>query len=171
MATSPFDDEGVPRQRTPLIEEGVLRAFLHTTYTARKEGGATRSTGNASRGSYRSPPGVSTSNLVVQNGRGSLDDLFARVGRGLYVVSITGLHSGANPVSGEFSVGATGHLIEGGSRGRPVREVTIASDLVSLLQQVQDAAGDARWVPLYGSVLTPSLAIGGVTVSGSSAAR
>jgi PmbA protein len=103
---------------------------------------------------------------MVENGQGTLEDLFARVGRGFHVVSITGLHSGANPVSGEFSVGATGHLIEAGARGRPVREVTIASDLLSMLANVRDRAGDARWVPLYGSVLTPSLAIAEVALSG-----
>jgi PmbA protein len=166
MATSSFDDEGVPRRRTSLVEQGMLRSFLHDTYTARKQGEGTVSTGNASRGSYRGAPGVAPSNLVVDNGMGSLDELFGRVGRGLYVVGITGLHSGANPVSGEFSVGATGHLIEGGARGRPVREITIASDLLALLANVRDRAGDARWVPFYGSVLTPSLAIADVTVSG-----
>jgi PmbA protein len=166
MATSPFDDEGVPRRRTVLVEGGVLQGFLHDTYPARKQGEDTGSTGNAARSSYRGAPTVSTSNLVVDDGHGSLEDLFDRVGSGLYVVSITGLHSGANPVSGEFSVGATGHLIEGGARGRPVREVTIASDFLSMLANLNDRAGDARWVPLYGSVLTPSLAITDMTVSG-----
>ena len=166
MASSPFDDEGVPHELTPLIEAGVLRGFLHNSYTARKEGGATRSTGNASRGSYRSAPGVAPTNLVLDPGAGSLEDLFGRVGRGVYVVNISGLHSGANPVNGEFSVGATGHLIEAGDRGRPVREITIASDMLALLANVVDRADDARWIPMYGSVLTPSVAIADVTVSG-----
>ena len=166
MATSPFDGEGVPQQSTPLIERGVLRGFLHDTYTAAKEGGAARSTGNAARGSYRSSPGVSTSNLIVTPGEGDLEELFARVGSGLYVVSVTGLHSGANPVSGEFSVGATGLLIKDGVLASPVREVTIASDLLSLLANVNDCAGDARWIPFGGSVLTPSIAIADVAVAG-----
>lgn len=166
MASSVFDDEGVPRGRTTLFEAGTLRGFLHNTYTARKEGGPVRSTGNASRGSYRGLPHVSSSNLVLAPGEGSLEELFARVGEGLYVVSVTGLHSGANPVSGEFSVGAVGHLVEGGALGRPVREVTIASDLLSLLGNVVDVAGDIRWIPFHGSVLAPSVAIAEVTVSG-----
>jgi len=166
MATAPFDDEGVAHRRTALIDGGRLQAFLHDSYTARKAGGETRSTGNAARGSYRGAPGVGTTNLVVEPGTGTLDELFARVGSGVYVVGVTGLHSGANPITGEFSVGATGHLIEGGARGRPLREITIASDMLSLLGNVSDRAGDARWVPMYGSVLTPSLAIADVTVSG-----
>ena len=166
MASAAFDDEGVPSEVTPLIEGGVLRGFLHNSYTARKEGGATRSTGNASRGSYRGAPGVAPTNLVLDPGSGTLDDLLGRVGRGVYVVNISGLHSGANPVNGQFSVGATGHLIDSGGRGRPVREITIASDMLALLANVVDRAGDARWIPMYGSVLAPSIAIADVTVSG-----
>ncbi len=166
MATAPFDDEGVPRGATSLIDGGVLRGFLFDTYTAAKQGGGTESTGNAARGSYRGGPGVAPSNLVLDAGEGTLDDLLARVGEGIYIVGVTGLHSGANAVTGEFSVGATGHLIEAGVRTRPVREVTIASDLLSLLANVADLAGDSRWIPFGGSVLTPSVAIAGVTVSG-----
>ena len=166
MATSPFDDEGVPHQKTALVGHGVLQGYLHDTYTAAKEGGEIRSTGNASRGSYRGSPGVSPSNLVVAPGNGDLADLLGRVGTGLYVVSITGLHSGANAVSGEFSVGAVGLLIEGGALAAPVREVTIASDLLSLLQNVSDLGADTRWIPFGGSVLTPSVAIGDITVAG-----
>jgi PmbA protein len=166
MATSSFDDEGVPRGTTTLIGSGVLRAFLHDTYTATREGGSARSTGSAERGSYRGSPGVSPSNLVVESGEGSLEELLARVGSGLYVVGITGLHSGANPVSGELSVGAHGHLIEGGALGAPVREITIATDMLSLLRNLSDRGGDARWIPFSGSVLTPSLAVTGVTVAG-----
>ncbi len=166
MATSPFDDEGVPRRKTALVGDGFLRGYLHDTYTAAKEGGEIRSTGNASRGSYRGSPGVSPSNLVVSSGEGDLADLLTRVGTGLYVVDITGLHSGANAVSGEFSVGAVGLRIEGGALAAPVREVTIASDLLSLLRNVTDLGADSRWIPVGGSVLTPSVAIGDITVAG-----
>jgi len=167
METAPFDDEGVPRGVTPLVEKGILSGFLHDTYTAAREGEGARSTGNARRGGYRVSPGVLPSNLVLTQGEGTLDELAARVGSGVYIVGITGLHSGANPVTGEFSVGAYGHMIEGGAIGSPVREITIASDLVSLLTNVSDSAGDARWIPFHGSVLTPSLAIFDVTVAGS----
>ena len=166
MATAIFDDEGVPHEKTPLIEQGVLRGFLQNSYTARKAGDGARSTGNASRGSYRAAPGVAPTNLVLASGAGTLQELFSRVDRGVYVVNVIGLHSGANPVNGQFSVGATGHLIEAGVRGRPVREITIASDMLSLLANVVDRADDGRWIPMYGSVLTPSVAIADVTVSG-----
>lgn len=165
-STSPFDGEGMPQHPTVLLENGVLRQLLHSSYTARKEGSKAASTGNASRGSYRSLPGVGSTNLVLAQGEGSLQDLLKRVGAGLYVESLAGLHSGVNPVTGEISVGVTGRLIEAGEAGRAVREVTIATDFISLLRSVSDIAADARWIPVYGSVFTPSFAVQGVAVSG-----
>lgn len=166
MATNPFDGEGVPQQITSLVEGGILQAYLHNSYTARKAGAQAASTGNAARHSYRSLPGVGANNLMLRAGQGSLDDLLRRVGQGLYVESVAGVHAGVNPVSGEISLGVTGRLIEGGTLGRPVREVTIASEFVSLLSSVSDLAGDGRWIPLYGSVRTPSVAVQGIAVSG-----
>jgi PmbA protein len=165
-ATSPFDGEGVPQQTTLLILDGTLTGVLHNTYTARRESPNTRSSGNAARGSYRVLPAVGPTNLVLQDGHGGLSDLLQRVGTGLYVENIVGLHSGVNPVTGEVSVGVTGRLIEGGAAGRPVREVTVATDFISLLGSVQDVAADSRWTPFYGSVCSPSIAVADVAVSG-----
>jgi len=166
LETAPFDGEGVPSTRTPLVEAGVLRSFLYDTYTARKAGGGTTSTGNASRGSYRTLPGVGASNLVLRPGTGSLVELMDRVRNGLMVESVAGIHSGINPATGEISVGLVGRLIRDGVPGQPVREVTLATDFLSLLRSVSDIAADARWIPLYGSVYTPSLVISDVAVSG-----
>ncbi len=164
-ASSPFDGEGVPHRRTALIEDGLLRTYLHDTYTARR-GGAV-STGNAGRSGYRSQPSVSTSNLVVAAGSLSLEELLREAGEGIHVTDVAGLHSGVNPVSGVFSVGASGRAIRGGEPAEPVREFTIAGDLVSMLRSVRAAGADARWVPFGGSVRTPSLLIGEMTVGGS----
>jgi PmbA protein len=164
-STAPFDGEGSPRRRTPVIEDGRLLTFLYDVRTARKAGRQT--TGNAGRGSYRTPPSVSTTNLVLESGELSLDELLARAGDGLYVDSVAGLHSGVNPVSGTFSVGATGRLIENGEMGRPVREITIASDLVSMLKAVQAVGGPGRWVPFGGSVRSGPVLIAEMQVSGS----
>ncbi len=166
MATSPFDGEGVPQQSTVLLDGGVLRSYLHSSYTARKAGGETRSTGNAGRGSYRTLPGVRATNLVIPGGEGSLDVVLARVGEGLYVEGVSGLHSGVNAISGEISVGVTGRLVVGGELNRPVREVTVAADFAQLLGSVAEIAGDARWIPLYGSAFVPSVAVRDIAVSG-----
>ena len=165
LATAPFDGEGVAQQVTPLIEDGVLRTYLFDTYTANK--GDRSSTGNGERGSYRTPPAVAPSNLRVAPGESSAADLLKEAGDGLYVMGVAGLHSGVNPVSGSFSVGATGRLIRDGELAEPAREMTIASDLVSMLQGVQSAAREARWVPFGGSVQAPALLVREMTVGGS----
>ena len=165
FASAPFDGEGVPRRRTALIEGGTLRTYLYDTYTARRGGAA--STGNAGRGGYRSPPSVSTSNLIVAPGPLSFEELLGEAGEGVLITDVAGLHSGVNPVSGVFSVGASGQAIRGGELAEPLREFTIASDLVSMLKAVRAAGADARWVPFGGSVSTPSLLIGAMTVAGS----
>ena len=163
--SAPFDGEGSARRRTALIEDGKLLTFLFDARTARK--GGRQTTASASRGSYRTPPSVGTANLVLQPGDADLDELVRRAGDGLYVTDVAGLHSGVNPVSGTFSVGATGRLIEGGELGAPAREMTIASDLVSMLKAVQAVGSTSRWVPFGGSVKAAPLLIGEMSVSGS----
>ncbi|NLE73843.1 MAG: TldD/PmbA family protein [Actinobacteria bacterium] len=165
-ATFPFDDEGVVRSgRTAVVQEGRLSSFLYDSRTAAKAGVV--STGNAGRSSYRVAPMPGPTNLVVEaEGQGSLSDLVGRVGEGLYVCDVSGLHSGINNISGEISVGISGHLIRQGRLCEPVREVTIATDVLSLLSGIVDAATDNRWDVVYGGVLSPSIAIEGVAVSG-----
>ena len=164
LASAPFDGEGVASQRTPLIADGVLQGFLYDTYTARK--GGTRSTGNGVRGSYQSPPVVQPTNLVLQGPATPVTDIVAAIERGVMVTDAVGVHSGANPVSGEFSVGISGVLIESGRLTRPLREVTLAGDIPSMLRGVVALGDDSRWVP-NGSVLTPSLTLEGMAIAGS----
>lgn len=163
-ASAPFDGEGVPRRRTALIEGGALRAFLYDTYTANREG--TSSTGSASRAGYRSLPSVSASNLVVAAGDLSTAELLAQAGEGVFVTDVAGLHSGVNPVTGVFSVGASGRIIRNGALAEPVREFTIAGELVSMLRAVVAAGSEARWVPFGGSVSTPPLLVSELAISG-----
>ncbi|MFL5901699.1 MAG: TldD/PmbA family protein [Solirubrobacterales bacterium] len=164
-ASSPFDGEGVPRRRSALIEDRALRTYLYDSYTAHR--GGTASTGNASRGGYRSQPSVGPSNLVVAPGSLGFAELLREAGEGVFVTDVAGLHSGVNPVSGAFSVGASGRAIRAGEPAEPLREFTIAGDLVSMLKAVQAAGAAARWVPFGGSVSTPALLIGEMTVAGS----
>ena len=164
-ASAPFDGEGVPRRRTPLIEGGRLRAYLYDTYAANREG--VEGTGSASRNGYRSLPSASASNLVVAPGSHSLQQLLADAGEGVYVTDVAGLHSGVNPVTGVFSVGASGRMIRGGELAEPVREFTIAGELVAMLSAVSAAGAEPRWVPFGGSVSTPPLLIAAMAISGS----
>jgi PmbA protein len=166
LNTAPFDGEGTPSGRTALLERGRLAAYLHDSYTARREGNGTRSTANASRGGYRSPPSVSTSNLIVEPGELSFEELLREAGEGIYVTDVAGLHSGVNPVSGVFSVGATGRVISGAELAEPADEFTIASDLRSMLAAIRAAGAKPRWVPFGGSVSTPALLVGEMAVGG-----
>ena len=163
MNSAPFDGEGVPCRRTPLIAQGTLQGFLYDTYTGAKAG--RESTGNGGRGSYQSPPSVRPTNLVLGGRTSPLADIVASIERGVLVTDAVGVHSGVNPVSGEFSVGITGLMIESGRLARPLREVTLAGDVPSMLKGIVALGDDARWVP-SGSVYTPSVAIEGMSVAG-----
>lgn len=164
-ASAPFDGEGVPRRRTALIEDGRLQAFLYDTYTANREG--LGSTGSATRAGYRSQPRPAASNLVVASGSSSFAELLAAAGDGVLVTDVAGLHSGVNPVTGVFSVGASGRAIHDGEPAEPLREFTIAGELGALLGNVRAAGAEARWVPFGGSVRTPPLLIEAMAISGS----
>jgi PmbA protein len=166
LNSAPFDGEGTPTGRTGVIEAGELRAYLHDSYTARREGDGARSTANAARSGYRSPPAVSASNLIVAPGELEFERLLAEAGEGMYVTDVAGLHSGVNPVSGTFSVGATGRVISGGELAEAADEFTIASDLPAMLGAVRAAGARARWVPFGGSVSTPPLLIGEMAIGG-----
>jgi PmbA protein len=165
LATAPFDGEGTPRGRTPLIADGKLLAYLHDSYTARR--GDARSTGNAARSSYRSPPSVSPSNLVLEPGQLTLAQLLERAGDGVYITEVAGLHSGVNPVTGRYSVGASGRTISGGELAEPVREFTIAGDLLGTLAAIQAVGSEIRWVPFGGSVKTAPMLVGEMAIGGS----
>ena len=158
---SPFDDEGVPTARTELISSGRLMSFLHNTYTARR--GGTASTGNARRGGYRSVPGVGTTNLYVEPGRASPADILSQAEGGVLIQEVSGVHSGANPISGQFSVGATGLRITGGAIGEPLREMTIASTVPEMLTAVAAVGNDLRF---FTSVGVPTILIGEMTIAG-----
>lgn len=159
--TAPFDDEGVPTARMQLIEAGVLKGFLHNTYTARR--GGTVSTGNASRAGYRGTPGVAPSNLFIGGGDLPVERLLEQAEGGIFIQDVSGVHSGTNPISGEFSVGATGLRISGGALGEPLREMTIASTIPEMLKAVVACGNDLRF---FSSVGCPTVLIGEMTVAG-----
>jgi len=160
-AAAPFDDEGVPTRRTELIAGGILTGLLHNTYTARR--GGTVSTGNARRGGYRSVPGVGTTNFYVEAGATPVPEILRRADGGVLIQDVSGVHSGANPISGEFSVGATGLRISGGELGQPLREMTVASTVPEMLKGIAAVGDDLRF---FTSVGVPTILIGEMTVAG-----
>ena len=117
------------------------------------------------RGSYAGLPSVRPTNLVVGGPVTPLADIIGGLEHGLVVTDAVGVHSGANPISGEFSVGISGILVEDGRLAAPVHEVTLAGDIISMLTHVTALGDDARWVP-GGSIFTPSVVIAGMAIGG-----
>ncbi len=162
FGASVFDGEGLACRRNVLIDQGVLRGFVYDTVSARRAG--TVSTGSAQRGGAAGSPSAGCRALVLAPGSGSEADVIASVGEGLFVESIMGVHSGVNPVSGDFSVGVTGLMIRNGQLAEPVREITVASTLQRMLQDVVRIGGDVAWLP--GSAAGVTVAIEGLSVAG-----
>jgi len=160
LFAAPCDGEGVPSRRTVLIEAGILRGYLYDTIHAVKDG--VSSTANARRSSYRTPPEVGPSNLFIEPGQASPEELMQALGEGLLILSALGVHT-ANPISGDFSIGVQGCWIEGGKVAFPVRGVTIAGNVVGLLQQVEGVGSDLRF---FGQTGSPTLLVRGLQLAG-----
>ncbi len=160
LGTAPSDDETVPMRKKTVIERGRLAMFLYNTYTANKD--KTESTGNGVRGGFKGIPSVGVTNLYIEPGKNSLEDLIGSIDRGLFVTEVMGMHT-ANPISGDFSVGATGFWIEKGEKAYPVREITIAGNILDLMKHVDAAGSDLRFLGRVGS---PSLRIKELSIGG-----
>ncbi|HET6811487.1 MAG TPA: TldD/PmbA family protein [Acidimicrobiales bacterium] len=162
FGASVYDAEGLACRRNVLIDAGVVSRFVYDSYSARRAG--TTSTGSAVRAGFKSGPGVGCRAVSLQPGTRSTDEILSGVGHGLFVQTISGVHSGVNPVSGDFSVGAEGMMIRDGKLAEPVREITIASTLQRMLREVIEIGGDLEWLPGVAAGLT--LAVDGISLSG-----
>ncbi len=160
IGTTSYDDEGIPTRRNVLIENGIFKGFLHNLYTSKKLN--TVSTGNGSRSGFRTLPHVGTTNLYIENGNVSLEDILKSYDEVFYVTDVMGLHT-ADPISGEFSVGASGILYSKGEYLTGVRGVTIADNFLNVLNKVTAVADDLRF---YGTTGSPSILIENVMVAG-----
>ena len=155
-----FDDEGMPRRRYVLIDEGVLRGFLHNSWSSRKTGGGR--SGNAVRDSYKDLPSPGPSNLFVDPGAPALDEMIADISKGIYIQNVMGMHT-ADPISGDFSVGISGLSIEKGRPAAPVSEMTISGNIADLLKGVREVGREMVFIGTYGA---PPVLIEGLSVSG-----
>jgi PmbA protein len=162
LATSKFDGEGAPTSKTAIIEKGILKSYLHNSYTARKDG--VRNTGNATRGGgwdYRAVPGIGHTNLILNPGRGNLNEFVSELKEGLLV-----LYTGDRPnlATGELSAQATiGFKIEKGSIEYPVKQAMFGTNLIELFKNVDAVGGDSRQIS---GVIAPSMKVNEVSVSG-----
>jgi PmbA protein len=157
LGSRPFDGEGLATRRTVLVGEGVLESYLLDSYSARKLG--LRSTHHASRDG--AGVGVSTTNLILQPGTASPDELIGSVSSGLYVTELIGF--GVNAVTGDYSRGAVGQWIDNGRLAYPVEEVTVAGNLLEMLAAIEGVGNDLR---LRDRTVSPTLLVGRMTVAG-----
>jgi PmbA protein len=158
FGSSPFDDEGVPSRRTPVIERGVLKSYLLNTYTARKLG--LKTTGNASRG-LAGNAGIGHGNFFLEKGVKSPAEIIASIPNGFYVTELMGF--GVNIVTGDYSRGAAGLWIRNGELAFPVSEVTIAGKLQQMLLDLTEIGSDLEF---RGSTAAPTVMIPEMTVGG-----
>lgn len=160
MATAPFDAEGVPHQDTLLVDDGKLISYLYDGFWARRDG--VQSTGNSTRGGIKSPAHLGVTNFYIENGTPSATELLKGIGKGMLITDVMGIHT-ANPISGDFSVGASGFYIDNGAIAFPVKEIALAGNIIDLFASVEMVGNDLRF---YGSVGSPSLRISALDVSG-----
>jgi len=166
MASRSFDSEGVPTKVKKVVNQGKLETFLHNLKTANK--GNVKSTGNAMRYSYKSSVGIAPSNFYVEKGQFTIDEMVGSIDRGLYIVSLEGMHAGINPVSGDFSLAGKGFLIEKGKKIRPVNQVTVSGNFLKVLQGIEMIGDDLKFaMPSASShYASPSIKVKFLTISG-----
>ncbi len=154
-----FDGEGVRAKRLAIVEGGVFRAHPSDAYSARRLN--ERSSGHASRG-LRGSPGVGPSNLMILPGEASAAELIASVKSGLYLTQLFGM--GYNGVTGDLSQGAGGFWIEDGKLSFPVQEVTVAGNLIDMLQSIRAIACEVDW--RLGATAAPAMLLGPMMIGG-----
>lgn len=162
LHSSPFDAEGSASKTKAVIDKGVLTTLLHSRKTARKQGVET--TGNASRGSYASPVRVAPTNFFFKPGEKDLSGLMADMGQGLVITELGGLHSGANPTSGDFSLIAKGYTVKDGLRDQTVEQITVAGNFYEVLRNIRAVGSDLLFPA--SSTGSPSVDVGELQVSG-----
>ena len=165
LASVSFYDEGVATLKTYLIKNGKLNSLLHNLKTANKAG--VKSTGNGFKSSYASPISVSPTNFYIEPGINSLEEMTKKINKGLIITDFAGLHSGANSITGDFSLAAKGFYIEDGIKTHPVEQITVAGNFFTLLNNIEEIGSDLKF-PMS-SVGSPSIVIKELSIAGEGA--
>ncbi|MBP3610652.1 MAG: TldD/PmbA family protein [Lachnospiraceae bacterium] len=167
LVKATFDDEGVATYKKNVIEGGQFVTLLHNLKTAAAAG--VKTTGNGHKASYASNVGIRPYSFYINPVKGSLDDLMAEAGNGIYITSVEGMHAGANAVTGDFSLAASGFCIEDGKKGRPVKSITVSGNFFTLLKEIARIGEDLKFNPFaLGSSRcgSPSVLIKEMTIAG-----
>ncbi|MBZ2175563.1 TldD/PmbA family protein [Schnuerera sp. xch1] len=159
---SSFDGEGTATRINKIIDKGILKTYLYNWKAALKDG--VESTGNGFRNSYKSSISTSITNLCVEKGEKSLDELLATMDAGVMITDVQGLHSGLNPVSGDYSLSAQGYKIEDGKIKRPINQITIAGNFFETLMDIEEVGKDFKFG--MNGVGSPSIKVKKLAISG-----
>ena len=160
---SAFDSEGSPTYKKNIIEQGRLSTLLYNLKTAAVAGKKT--TGNGSKGGYNAPMGIDTFTLYLAPGETTEEELLKKAGSGVCITALGGLHAGANPITGDFSLQSSGFLIENGIKTTPVKSFTVAGNFYDLLKQITAVASNLEY-PGLASFGSPSILVEGLSVAG-----
>lgn len=160
-----FDGEGVATYEKNVIEGGVLKTLLHNLSTAAKAG--VKSTGNGQKASYASTVGVGPFTFYLKPVEGTEEELLAAAGNGISIKSVSGLHAGANPVTGDFSLLADGFCIEDGKKTVPVKNITVSGNFFTLLREIERVGTDIKFIRAMGGKCgSPSVLVRNMTIAG-----
>lgn len=161
-----FDAEGVAVYSKNVVENGILKTLLYDLKNAKIAGVET--TGNASKGGYASPVGISPYRFRIEPGEYSLNELFNIINNGIYVTEIKGLHAGANANTGDFSIESAGFVIENGKKGRAVKSFTIAGNFYELLKNITHIGSEVSYGVSGGYTVfaSPSILVKNISVAG-----
>lgn len=159
--SSPFDSEGEARRKIYLVKEGRVNSWLTDTYWGKKLGFP--STGSSTRNSIKELPGIGVSNVYIEGSNSTPEELFKKMSTGLYITEVVGVHT-ANAITGDFSVGASGHWIERGAKSFPVKGVVVSGNLHDVYKNVVAIANDLDFM---GNLGAPTTMISSMQVSGS----
>lgn len=162
LASTPFDDEGVATFKKNIVSNGVLNTLLHNLKTAHKAN--VKTTGNGFKASYSSPVSIEPTNFYIEKGEFSIGELMKEVKEGIMVTDFAGLHSGANSITGDFSLAAKGFYIKDGKKEYPVEQITVAGNFLDLLKNIKFIGNDLNF-PIS-SVGAPSVIVEGLSVAG-----
>ena len=164
-----FDAEGSPTHKKAIIEKGKLNTLFYNLKTANKAGKKT--TGNASKGGYDSSVGISPFSFVLEGGEKSEEALLKEVGNGVYINSLNGLHAGADPITGDFSLQSAGFLIENGQKTKAVKSFTVAGNFYRMLKDIAAVADNSHLPnPMgYTAFGAPTTVVNGLSIAGAAA--
>ena len=162
ISSCSFDSEGVATYNKAVIENGVLKTYLHNIKSAAAMG--VKSTGNGFKGSYKTAVGVSPTNFYIKPGEDDFEKALSEMGEGLVITDVAGLHSGANTVSGDFSLAAEGFAVKDGKISAPVEQITIADNFFELLKKAHIVCSDLKFNT--SAVGSPSIMFEEIAVSG-----